>query len=311
MWFPIVALVVPPPLVAQSFNWRAPAEWPFQSTANDLQLTLRVRRSILQDDRLAQHLIGVTVQEQVATLWGNVPSGDESQRAELRTRSVIGVAGVRNELHITPALDRDELVTMQPPIPSRGRPSDSGTTLLQRLDLFPNDRRGETERPEDPAASLWRPARTERSIPLPGDAIGQRVSEAGPSMAGSISAGPRNGAGHQGIASLKRASPPDAPANESLAIMPPIQVRQPPNPGQEKPRAVLSSASKLQELDPLSRSIEALRCGDPRFLTIRYKIADGVVYLIDNSDAAARFAFAQAVSQLPGAKRVILEDPPK
>jgi hypothetical protein len=298
MLIPASGLLLPSPLVAQSMTWRAPSDRSAPAIADDLQLMLRVRKALLQDDRLAQHLIGVTVRDQVITLWGKVPCGDAGERAELRTRSVIGVAGVRNELNIVPASEQDEFLALERRPPARTRSSDSDATLRQ--DLPPIERHGETERSKEPVGLLWRPVQGERSLGQPAPAS---IAPSG------IATAPVSGEPHTAAAPLETGLPSINSANDGLVTLPPIRIDSPPTAGSEKPRITLSLASKLPEFDPLSRSIEALRLSDPRFAAVRYRLVDRIVYLADDVDrSAARFAFAQAVSRLPGVRRVVLED---
>src|SRR5262245_43809806 len=60
-----IVLLLTPPLVAQSPTWRVPVDRAAHSATNDLQLTLRVRAALLQDNKLAPHQIGVSVRAQV------------------------------------------------------------------------------------------------------------------------------------------------------------------------------------------------------------------------------------------------------
>jgi hypothetical protein len=70
----------------------------------DVQQTIQARKLLADDPDLAAWNIGVTVHNRVATLWGPAPSAEVAFRAELALRSVIELAEVRNELHITDAV---------------------------------------------------------------------------------------------------------------------------------------------------------------------------------------------------------------
>jgi hypothetical protein len=77
----------------------APSEQ-LQQLAADCRLTVFARQALQQDRTLAPFNLGVSVQANVATLWGPIPSAALARRAEEVLRHVPGVVAVRNELQV-------------------------------------------------------------------------------------------------------------------------------------------------------------------------------------------------------------------
>jgi hypothetical protein len=69
-------------------------------TRNDLELTLRARRLLIEDPALARFEIMVRIDDRVAELSGPVPSMEIAQRAESNLKGLMGLAGIRNRLTI-------------------------------------------------------------------------------------------------------------------------------------------------------------------------------------------------------------------
>src|SRR5947209_10944590 len=67
---------------------------------HDLELTLRCRKALREDRVLGDLNIGLSVHDQVVSLWGSVPTVDAALRVEERLRQVLGIAGISNSLHI-------------------------------------------------------------------------------------------------------------------------------------------------------------------------------------------------------------------
>lgn len=63
--------------------------------------TLEARDVLCADAELRPLNLGVTVRDHIAVLWGPVPSRDLSLRAEIRLRSMLPLANVRNELVVS------------------------------------------------------------------------------------------------------------------------------------------------------------------------------------------------------------------
>ncbi len=73
---------------------------PADGISEDARLTLKALQALQSDRQLADVNVGVSVQYNVATLWGAVPSVELSARAETVVRGVLGIARVRNELRV-------------------------------------------------------------------------------------------------------------------------------------------------------------------------------------------------------------------
>jgi hypothetical protein len=72
------------------------------AAAFDLQLLLRARQALEQDESLGAYGLGVSVRDRVATLWGQVPNEAVSERARERLRQVPGLSAVRAQVHVQP-----------------------------------------------------------------------------------------------------------------------------------------------------------------------------------------------------------------
>jgi hypothetical protein len=69
--------------------------------SRDLRHTIAARKMLADDPDLAAWNIGVIVRDRVAHLWGPVPSAEIAFRAEVRVRSMIELADVKNELFVS------------------------------------------------------------------------------------------------------------------------------------------------------------------------------------------------------------------
>jgi osmotically-inducible protein OsmY len=305
----LVAVILVPKGVAQSPTWSAPGVRGAQSATSDLQLLLRIRKSLLQDDELARHMIGVSVREHVAALWGSVPSPELSQRAEQRTRQVLGVAAVRNELRIASPSENDRPVVVRRPAQSRDMLSNPIAMGPASVRKSPRELGTIADKARVDVTLHWQPARTEpASSTFVREATDQRELATGPLTRDTKTANVELPA-KPALAetSSSRTRQPD----EKVVTLPAIQISREERYALERPLAILSSSSRLHENDPLTRSIEALQKSDVSFLAVSYRISNGDVYLTAKTEhATAQFALAQKVSQLPGVKKVILEDAP-
>jgi hypothetical protein len=263
------------------------------ATIYDLELTLRARKALLQDDKLAVQNLGVTVRERVAILWGTVPSKELSQRAEEFLRPVLGLQGVRNELRIdagnAPAPDLAQ-VPRRPPTPL--------------ADSDPNGARDVAGRP--PAAQwsaarqeqVWRPviegpssSRAPTGAEMPGYPGATTDHHRQPLLAESQQKPGGN------VQTLRPRDPtqPTGRSNPPLAVMPPI--------------AVPEQRENSNRGSSLAQTIDALRLRDPRFQNVQAQVAGGVVTLRGTADSRERlFELAQIVSRIPGVERVVVEE---
>jgi hypothetical protein len=98
-----------------------PADGPPAATSRDafrdLQLTVRVRRTLHEDDALSALNLGVGVRDGVATLWGPVPSADLIPKAVKLVAAVPGVLGVRHELEVVVPEKKIDLFLFDPEEP--------------------------------------------------------------------------------------------------------------------------------------------------------------------------------------------------
>jgi BON domain len=143
--------------------WVPSAPPPGNLTVHDLELTLRARRALLQDNLLMGQGLGVSVHNRVATLWGTVSTPELSRRAEERLHDVLGLTTIRNELRVR-SIGKPVRQTVLPPLqqdppPGKQSPADAwhAVETLSR-------------RPGNPALSAssayeWRPARTQAGAP--------------------------------------------------------------------------------------------------------------------------------------------------
>jgi hypothetical protein len=79
--------------------------------------TIAARKLLADDPDLAAWNIGVIVTNRVAKLWGPAPSAEIAFRAEVRLRSMIALADVKNELFVSELLEpmRVPMQIDQPP----------------------------------------------------------------------------------------------------------------------------------------------------------------------------------------------------
>ncbi len=70
--------------------------------SDDLNITQRIRRAILEDDSLSIYAQNVKIitQHGVVTLRGSVRSTAEKDSVEQKARTVVGAANVRNEIQV-------------------------------------------------------------------------------------------------------------------------------------------------------------------------------------------------------------------
>jgi hypothetical protein len=285
------------PALAQSVTWRPTADGPSWATANDLQLCLRIRKSILQDDKLSQHIIGVTVRNQVATLWGDVPSREISQRAVDRVRAVIGVARVQNELHVGSDAERDERLVTQPPTPFRLTPSESPANGPRLSSPSTDKSLPAKEKTQSAVALVWRPASVQQSIPH------------GPPVGKPAESRPNQEALHIAPMHLAPVPAPAQPGpSDEVVALPPIRLPLSEAQVLDRPARTVGSASRAEQ-DRVVRSIEALCRREPRFRLLGYRVVDCDVYVRTNRPySAIQLEFARAIAELAGVRRVIMDD---
>ncbi|HEV3262684.1 MAG TPA: BON domain-containing protein [Gemmataceae bacterium] len=107
---PIVCRLAVPPAVLAAVLFLGPAAeaalWGIEPdpsaklTANDCRLTVAALGALARDKELAPVNLGLSVHENVAMLWGPVPSGGLKRRAEELIRRVPGIGQVVNQLYV-------------------------------------------------------------------------------------------------------------------------------------------------------------------------------------------------------------------
>lgn len=273
--------------------------------SDDLALGLRARKLLLQDEVLAGQVLGVSVRNRVAILWGVVSSTSVALRAENCLRSLSGLAAIRSELSIDarsePPRDRYAFSSSaaQSP-PSRRVPG----KLVHRV---------EEQLPTPGPEYRWRPAGHRLPITMPGQAStgAQQTEKLAERPAVESLPGFPSG-------DSDRASRPSAPRSvlpfpaqmrESVPVMPVLIVRAPaPVRESAAPRAPVPSAAS-HDTSILIERIEELRMGDDRFRSVRAEVRgdlvylDGTVYCWDHL-----FDLARSISRLPGVRRVLFKE---
>jgi osmotically-inducible protein OsmY len=136
----------------------APALPSSAPTTRDMQIVLRIRRALRQDEVFGTHNVGVVVRDGVATLWGPLPSGDEIRRALTAVGDVRGVQSVRSELYVAKDPLPPVFVLPETTTPDRAAPGDAlasagQQTILANRDRWPARLPASDEGPQLPSAS--------------------------------------------------------------------------------------------------------------------------------------------------------------
>ena len=151
-------------LAAETGPDLAPTPTTTSPTARDIQVILRVRRTLMTDDVLGPQNVGIIVRVGVVTLWGPLTSADEIRQAIKAVKDVRGVQSVRSELYV--AKDRRPApplwVLPDTPTPDRAAPLEpERQTVLAKRDRLPTrlpgDKDGPTSLPVPHTASLLAP----------------------------------------------------------------------------------------------------------------------------------------------------------
>jgi osmotically-inducible protein OsmY len=291
LWITAVFTILPGVVVGQTYVWNAPVDRSAQQSDNDLQLTLRIRKSLSQDDKLAQCAVGVTVHDRLAKLWGSVPSGEVSRRVEDHVREVLGVAAVHNDLHVMAPFD-------SAPIPGADLLARARSEWLEKDRSIPAKQSNGPDQSKQQVTLVWRPAATDSAQSPPatvkrpsGTVLREEV--AGSSLPVHSSTTP------PALAQSPRDTVRSTPAL-SLA---------PPEVPSGRATTVLSSSLRPLPPDNVTSSIETLRRDQPRYRAIGYRVLDGVVFVASGpADSSVTYEFAQVVSRLPGVTKVIIEN---
>ena len=124
-------------------------------TRNDLELTLRARRILVEDPALARYEIMVRIDDRIAELSGPVPSMDIAQRAEADLRGLLGLSGIRNRLTIAGSSSQTTAAVDQARVDWRISQMDSPVTPSELTKSSLASRMAEM--PMEPSFN-WRPA---------------------------------------------------------------------------------------------------------------------------------------------------------
>jgi hypothetical protein len=125
-------------------------------TRNDLELSLRARRILVEDPALARYDVIVRIDDRVAELSGSVPSMEIAMRAETSLKTLLGLASIRNRLTIenkvASAKDLNEQSRIDWRMPELAAPLSQTPLMTTAFG------RGLTENSPD-ASFSWRPVR--------------------------------------------------------------------------------------------------------------------------------------------------------
>jgi hypothetical protein len=272
---------------AAPFIWVPSLTQPPNRVSDDLDLGLRARNLLLQEKVLAGQILGVTVRNRIAILWGVVSSPSVALHAENCLRGLPGLVAIRCQLSIDPGTEhsgeRNPGCDPPPPLPeSRRVPGklvhrveEQASTPGLEFHWRPAGQRGPERTPARPAKS-----------PLPSERRAVKLAaESLPGFPSSDSNG---------------ASLPVMPA----LVLPPLpSVANAARPGMPPPPAGFQTTASL-----LSR-IEAVRLADDRFRGLRAEVRGDAVYLRGTVYSWDHlFELARSLSQLPGVRRVLFEE---
>lgn len=99
---------------------------------HDCRWTMQVRQSLLQDERLGELNLGVTVRDHVAVLWGPVPSAELARLALERVQRIQGIAAVVNEMYVDPSLPQTPVKPQRKQLDPATKSAIPGGSLMGR-----------------------------------------------------------------------------------------------------------------------------------------------------------------------------------
>lgn len=308
----LVALVLScVPTGAEPFTWVPSPSHPANHVSEDLELSLRARKILLHDEGLAGQLLGISVRNRIATLWGTVASARAARQAEECLRSLPGLASVRNDLTIDPRAERREDQTTLPYLPSRTLSSRPPVPDARRVPGTLVYRADERE-PMPSESFLWRPARRGQSESLPKSA--DRVAEPGKVPAKPVRES------LPGFPSGDSTRIPSQSATSTLPLrrqraeeptpeIPPMLLSPAPSPVDSARATLPSPPAGLPATSNLEQAIETLRLVDDRFRGIRVQVRGDTVYLRGTVFRWEHlFELARSVSRVPGVRHVLFEE---
>jgi hypothetical protein len=285
-WLAAIAVLCQPAQSVWASNsdepavWTSPAGRPHTSPATDLELTLILRSTLEQDDKLADQKLTASVKDRVATLWGSVASADLSQHAVRIARQTIGVVSVINQLRIVGTAEAIPHGTQSP------------TPLTEPIvPEMPPSQKAVANRPNEQSlwnseGRLWQPMTASGT---PDSRIGSRNLERGPSQV--LASEPM----WQPNVTKNQVSPNNTPASSLPSRLP------------YSDSVVFGSCLHAQE--ELRTRVEAVCLGDAHFMTLRAVVTGETVCFRGRARTWMYvFDLCHQVAQIPGVRRIILEE---
>jgi BON domain len=282
---------------AEPSAWAPSLSQPSSLVALDLEFAVRARKALLQDEVLVRQMLGVTVRNRVATLWGRASSASVARRAEDCLRNLPGLVAVCSELFIDPCAELQKTPPDQPEAHSQSRMPD--TRPLQGLLVHRAGQPGLASGQEFP----WRPAgRT--GLGMSSSPSTDRSAEVDRPGRVTLPGFPSEDTAPRPVGA---STTPSAVTNrETTAVMPTIVLP----PADELSRATQSSPPvNAQTHSSLVQATEALRLADQRFWGIRAEVRGDTVYLRGVVYCWEHlFELARAVARLRGVKDVRFDE---
>jgi osmotically-inducible protein OsmY len=311
----IFLTLLSPCLAADIGDWLPVGPPPDDSTAHDLELTLRAREALLRDPELRRSRLGVNVFHRRATLWGEVTTPQVGERARQCLQRLVELQEIREEWHVIgPEAKPDQMPLRQQVPPGDpvvaqsvrvrgalvGRPDADALAPGRALLWQPLENRRRPTAGEESASLSARPegrSASNEAMPAPQklrQELGWRPGPIGP-----VPKLPDRGnepAGSMALPIIRLAGPTAAAASLGQSAV-------------KQPESNQVSASPKTGNPLLTKSIESLRSSHARFVKLRVELKEGIAFL---SGAASHwedvYDLARAIARLPGVQRVELKD---
>jgi len=300
------------PAGAEPVAWVPSPAQPVNRVSEDLELGLRARKALLQDQELAGQILGLSIRNRVATLWGTASSVSITTRAEDCLRNLPGLSAIRSELYIDtraePQVERYTLPGDQSRI-ACGQPQLPDTRPVPGALVH---RTGE-QAPALGQEFFWRPAERKRTDDLPPRSTDQLVEKGrmpDKPETQTLPGFPSQDSTRTPSQSAASNVPPSWTRPEAATLVMPAIILPVAPTAAERARAMLpSSPARSQNTSSLVQGIEALRLADDRFRGIHVDVRGDAVYLRGMVYRWEHlFELARLVSRLPGVRRVLFED---
>jgi len=244
----------------------------------DMQVTVYARRALADDPELSRWNLGVNVRDGIATVWGPVPNDEVGRKAVKAIEQVRGVMSVRSDLYPLGRKPEDDLpavpLVSEAPTKTESASPDRESGRIARVIGQPAPLLAEA-----PAASLHSYVSLGAPVALAEDTS---VRERRPSLS--------EFAVHP--------NPPAIPRDGLEPITP-----------RPAPAAPVSRAA-IAAPEGIIAAINRLRLTDERFRPIATEVKDGAVTLRGGAANGEHvMAFAQAIAQVAGVERVVVQSP--